>query len=319
MFSGGISGSGGVGLAASSTVVFGSTPSTYTGTTTVNSGASLTLDFTSISGGSNAISPSSGLVLNGGTMNILAQGGGAATNQTFASLTISDPGGVSPAISVNANGGSGVAVNFGSLSRVGQATIDLSVATYAVTGTLVNGIAGGYATVNGTDWLANGTPPGYSGDDFSVATNNVDVQLGGAANYTGPTTVNSLRFNTAAATPLSLPDLLTLNTGGILVTPNVGSGTLSISGGSLTASGGTAANPGSDVVVNQFNTTTPFTISSSIVNSGSLSIGLTKAGPGTLILAGSNTYSGPTTINAGSLVGTAVNFPTNITVNSGGT
>ena len=55
---------------------------------------------------------------------------------------------------------------------------------------------------------------------------------------------------------MNLPGSLTLTTGGILVTPNMGSGTLSITGGSLTSSGGTG-NQGSDVTINQFNTRTP--------------------------------------------------------------
>ena len=88
----------------------------------------------------------------------------------------------------------------------------------------------------------------------------------------------------------------------MLVTPGVGSSTAGITGGSLTASGGTG-DLGNDLVVNQFNTTTPFSIGASITNSGTTSIGLTKAGPGTLVLIGSNSYSGPTTVGAGTLQG----------------
>ena len=92
---------------------------------------------------------------------------------------------------------------------------------------------------------------------------------------------------------------MTITSGGILVTAGVGGGAAAITGGSLTASGGTG-DPGNDLVVNQFNTTTPFT-RRSITNSGTTSIGLTKAGPGTLVLIGSNSYSGPTTVGAGTL------------------
>ena len=61
---------------------------------------------------------------------------------------------------------------------------------------------------------------------------------------------------------------------------------MGITGGSLTASGGTATNTLADLVVNQFNTQTPFSIASAITNSGTTAIGLTKAGPGELILTG---------------------------------
>ena len=332
VFSGNIAGSGGVTVAAPSTIVFSGSNS-YTGATAVN-GGNLTLDFTNsavLTPATNVVCPSSALTLNSGTLNINGQPG-TATSQTFASLTVS--GGAST-INVNPNGGyppagGGVTVNLGPITRGGQATIDLpggvpgtpGPATFSTNGTLVNGIAGGFVTVNGTDWLAGSTPTPpstYAPDDFSAATNNVDVVSGGTANFTGPSLVNSLRFSSSSASALTLPGALTLTTGGILVTPNVSSSALAITGGSLTASGGTG-NPGSNIVVQQFNTTTPFTIGSAITNSGTTAIGLTKSGPGTLILAGSNTFSGPTTVNAGSLQGSiaAGSFPTNIAVNAGG-
>ena len=43
-------------------------------------------------------------------------------------------------------------------------------------------------------------------------------------------------------------------------------------------------------------------------------MGLTKAGPGTLVLTGSNSFSGPITVSGGTLQGSAVAFPTAITL-----
>ena len=189
-----------------------------------------------------------------------------------------------------------------------------SGAMFTTTNSNVNGILGGYMSVNGyTDWAANdGTGnivafSSYNTDNYSSAANNVDVTNGAALlSVSTPTTVNSLRFNTANIGNGGNLDLngqvLTLNTGGILVTPKVSGGALAITDGTLTASGG-AGNPGNDLVVLQGNTTTPFTIGASIANNGTTSIGLTKGGPGALVLTGQNTYSGPTTIAAGSLQG----------------
>lgn len=48
--------------------------------------------------------------------------------------------------------------------------------------------------------------------------------------------------------------------------------------------------------------------------SGSNSGGLTKVGSGTLVLTASNAYSGPTTVNDGSLVGNTSSLPTPISL-----
>ncbi|HEV8269083.1 MAG TPA: autotransporter-associated beta strand repeat-containing protein [Thermoanaerobaculia bacterium] len=48
-------------------------------------------------------------------------------------------------------------------------------------------------------------------------------------------------------------------------------------------------------------------------------LGIVKAGPGRMVLTGSNTYSGATTVNAGTLVVNGSQPFSNVTVNSGGT
>lgn len=288
---------------------------TYGGATTVNA-SSLTLDFTALPTATNVVNPLSVLTLNRAALTIKGQSG-AATSQTFTALTIS---GSASTINVNANGSTGVTVNLGPITRVGNPTLDLpgASATFTTSSALVNGIVGGYATVNGTDWLANSSnaPPTYAVDEYVTSgTNaNVDVQVGGTPDGS---TANSLRFNTPTAAPLALPGAFVVNTGGILVTPNVSTGTLGITGGSLTSSGGTANNPGNNVVVDQFDTTTPFTIASAITNNGATAIGLTKAGPGVLIVTGGNTFTGPTAVFAGTLQGSVASLPTNIGVAAG--
>ena len=45
---------------------------------------------------------------------------------------------------------------------------------------------------------------------------------------------------------------------------------------------------------------------------GGGSLGLTKAGPGALVLTGSNTYTGPTAVSGGTLQGKRASLPRNI-------
>ena len=55
------------------------------------------------------------------------------------------------------------------------------------------------------------------------------------------------------------------------------------------------------MVVIQGNTAAPFTISSPITDNGSTPVGLTKGGPGALLLTGSNTFTGPISVSGGTL------------------
>ena len=133
-----------------------------------------------------------------------------------------------------------------------------------------------------------------------------------------------MRFNAAARAVDLNGQTLMLASGGILVTPNAGPNQ-GIVNGSLTVLGTTIFNTLADVVVLQGSSGT-FTVGANIVDNSSdyypvLSVGLSKGGPGTLLLSGSNTYSGPTTVSGGTLQGSvgAGNFPatTSIAVNAG--
>ncbi len=307
------------------------------GQLTLNYGAMESANGSTVGG---IIPPASPVTLGGGTLAI-NDNANFSVNETFVSTKIA---GFGSTLVVNAPNALGVQVNLGTISRSGGA-LDLpsgigGPVTYTTTSpnnsATASGILGGYLTVNGyADWAAGsgaspytiGAPASYDTDNYSLPTNNVDVN-----NLTPPalstavaTTVNSLRFNnTLSATSSGSLSLgggtLTLASGGILVTPS--SGTNGISNGTLTASGTMASNSLADVVVVQGNPSAPFTISAAITNNGSTSIGLTKAGPGTLILGGSNTFTGPITVAGGSLQGSigAGSVPattTSIAVNSG--
>jgi autotransporter-associated beta strand protein len=119
------------------------------------------------------------------------------------------------------------------------------------------------------------------------------LTLTGANTYTGSTTLSAGTLALGAANRLADTTALSVNSGATFnlagfsetVGSLAGAGNVTLGAGSLTAGGN--------------NTSTTF----SGVLSGTG--GFTKAGTGTLTLAGENTYTGPTTISAGTLVAQA--------------
>jgi autotransporter-associated beta strand protein len=145
---------------------------------------------------------------------------------------------------------------------------------------------GGVSTYTGSTTIANGTMQFTTGNDRLPTT--TVLSLGQAAS-TNRGTLDLGGFNQTIAGLSTI-----IGSSGItnLVTTSVGSGTLSInvtSGSSFTYGDGSATNSG--------------------VISGAVSI--VKQGAGTQILGGSNSYTGPTTLSAGTLrsgTGTVGNF-----------
>ena len=276
--------------------------STYGGTTTVAAG---TLSL----GSTGSIAAGSMLNLSGGTLAITG-----SQTQTFGGTTIT------AGTSAIANAGT---LNLGAITRSVGGTVDFGSGTGVTTTTTANtnGILGGWATTGGGASFAtsagNGTNPGAitpltAYTETSVAGTasanyagaNIDVNNSPAA-LDGPATPNSLRFNTAAATTLTLSaGANTVTSGGILVTPSVGSNVSTITGGTLAGSSATG-----ELIVDQFDANTTAAgalVIGSTLADGSSPTALSKGGPGTLILASAgNTYTGVTTVGAGTLqVGT---------------
>jgi autotransporter-associated beta strand protein len=173
-------------------------------------------------------------------------------------------------------------------------------------------------TVNGIDWAADvggGVVGAASHDtDFTNPASNIDM-TSGMTNPALPFTVNTLRFNDSAiaGTTLTLPAGTNIvSVGGVLI----GSGATSvvIEGGAL------AGAAGQELVVVQNNVSSAALISAPIVDNTSAT-GLSKFGPGMLILTGANTYTGATSVVGGTLqMGVPNVIPTSgLTVSAGAT
>ena len=168
----------------------------------------------------------------------------------------------------------------------------------------VNGILGGFVTYNLNDWVVpvgtGGGSTAYNAYQTSTSpgawssTDNVSLS-GSPSAALNTMVVNSLRLPGATTVTINAGQSLTLNSGGLLVPANA-------SGGS-TITGGTLLGPtNADLIVHENSALNALKLASVIADNGGASA-LTKSGQGTLILAGDNTYTGPTFINGPSLQG----------------
>ncbi|MEA3209118.1 MAG: hypothetical protein QOE70_2175 [Chthoniobacter sp.] len=200
---------------------------------------------------------------------------------------------------------------------------------------LVNGIIGGWAVVAGSEFASyvnaqgisrlSGTGyPGYGSTDVTAATATQNVNDGTTRTIAASKTVNSLRMAPGAAQTITLGSAgvgatLTIASGGLLTNANFAIG---FAQGDTTglASAITSGTSELDVFVNQSTTT----ISTKIVNGvgPAATLSLVKSGPAALTLSpgASNTYSGMTIVNQGTLnlgagVGVTV-IPGDITINN---
>ena len=297
---------------------------TYTGTTTIANGM-LSL------GTTGSINSASMLTLGGGQLVVAG-----SQQQSFGTAGSTNNGSVVAGASA-VTAGASATVNLGLLTRSVGGTVDFNGAGTITTSTpdaAGGGFILGWATVNGgADFATSfGQGPGSGGVPIVSYSNaglggytrasdagsnpsaytGVLIDVNASAAPTDVITPEALRFNTGAATTLALATgTNVINAGAILVTPSVGARASTITGGTIT--GGRIG----DLIVHQYNSDATaagaLTINSMIAdapdgNGTALATGLTKAGPGMLILGSSaNTYTGPTTIGAGTLVvGTGV-------------
>jgi outer membrane autotransporter protein len=204
----------------------------------------------------------------------------------------------------------GVISGAGNVSQVGTGTLILTGANIYTGGTSIsagtlqlgNGGTAGSITGNVVD---NGTLAFNRSDSatfdgvISGAGNVSQVGTGtliltGANTYTGGTSISAGTLQAGSATALSpnsafaVTSILDLNGFNNTIGSLSGTGTV-LNNGATTAT----------LTVGNENTNTTY---GGVLENGSSVLQLTKSGPGTLRLTGGNTYTGTTTVNAGSLI-----------------
>ncbi|MBZ9846364.1 autotransporter-associated beta strand repeat-containing protein, partial [Mesorhizobium sp. CA5] len=280
--------------------------STYTGATTIG-GGTLALDFSPAGGPtSGIISGSSPLVMNGGTLTV--KGAAGETNlQSFGGLTITTGNNT---VSATSGAGGSTTVSLGAITRTGGLANFVLPTAGAIATSNADGALGGWATVNGSDYakVVGGNIVAFTAADYVNQdnaslwqANQILSDAGGAANTPFFNTVGAsiqiggLQYTAAANSTVTVASGQTLGVDGtIIVAPSVGAANQTITGGSMT---GTL---GGGVLGVQQNGTGTFTIASTIVDNTGI-VGFSKAGTGKVVLSGSNTYTGATTVSQGTL------------------
>ena len=297
---------------------------TYSGNTTINcSGGTVVLSGTNTSNGSTTINNGI-LQLNNSNNGGLARG-----------LLILDSGALQALTATSGNLSNAMNVtNNGTISGAQNVTINGNTTFTVASRGISSSITGGNSlTLAGNVFLGSNSTGGVtstlSGTGNTTISGNIADYSGGSA-----TAPNNLVISNTGITTLSGTNTYTGNTTLSNSTVSVGStanlgaatNTLVFSGGTLRVTGTTMNNFGShtlsyianlNVGLDVNNAANNFTISTAMTQGTG---GLTKLGAGTLTLSVANTYTGNTTISAGTLAYGANNALStgNVTV-SGGT
>src|SRR5690606_28385518 len=209
------------------------------------------------------------------------------------------------------NGAGGIAnVSLGAISRTGGLVNFALPTSGAISTSNADGLLGGWATVNGTDYakVVSGNILAFdetdytdkddagtwiTGDIISDTANAADTPFFGTV--ASNVQLGGLRYTAAADSTVTIGAGNTLGVDGtIIIAPSTLATNQTIIGGSLT--GGT----GGGALGFQHTGTGAMMIASTIVDNGGAT-SLVKGGTGTLSLTGLNSYTGSTTLTAGVL------------------
>ncbi len=277
---------------------------TYTGATTVSAGT-LTLDYSTQD--NSKISGTAALTLGGGTLDL----SGGTYTQGAASTTLSAGDSF-----VTRSSGTAV-LQMNTITVNDGATIDFSAANIAKTNNNNNssGILGTWATINGTDWAMKDAGAGANG--FVIAFNgynniaakggiitdgadqvriNYEGTNGNITLSAGTTTIKTLLQNTVYDATVDTAGK-TFRADGIMIGEGMGALTIGAAAGNGTL---TSATLNGDIGLINYSNSKQLIINAVIADNGTAST-LTKAGDGTLVLNGINTYTGATRVSGGTL------------------
>jgi autotransporter-associated beta strand protein len=277
----------------------------------------------------NRVADAAPITLRGGLIELRGRAQ-TATTETMGAVALAEGASFINAV-LGGTGVNSADLSFGGLTRSANATVNFTAATAGLAGSsarlqfasiggastattgggLTNGLVGGWATIGTSDFatyvpglgiapLGAAGAPGYAAATtitaLAQATDNIKLGTG-ASTVANDLTINSLATSnvTVGTVTIAAGKTLTLASGGLLsytgVSWNLGA---AVNQGFLTSGG-----PELFFYVQTGNTTTP-TINA-VIKDGASALSLVKSGANTGTLAATNTYTGGTVVNQGTL------------------
>jgi len=199
----------------------------------------------------------------------------------------------------------------------------------------LSGTGSGYTTQTGVTIFGQGTLTVGAGTSYSLTgTSGSSLLVGQGKTAADTATLNvsgTLTYNNTGAFVIANGNsngIVNLNSGGVIETSRsitkvgAGAANLNFNGGTLKVTNALATTIGNVVMTMNAGATIDvasgitFSTGANALLGGTGTQTLSKTGPGTLVLGGANTYSGPTTVNEGQL-NLSSTTTSNITVKSG--